>query len=232
MSPRVMPENRITDILRAAARVFSRKGYRLTQMEEIAKEANVSKATLYYYFKSKIHLFYYLLENGVPEDNESVPPPEDSPKLSEGDMLQFLQERLKKRSQLKSVDNFLKSESDTIDLEHELTEILGEMWELQERHRIQIVVLEKSADEFPELADVYDKYARREILRQLEEYFESRMRLRLIRPIKSVPTVARLIMESLAWFAWKQLAVPIVPRFTQSETLPELVLIFAQGLSK
>lgn len=232
MSPRVMPENRIADIVRAAASVFSRKGYRLAQMEEIAKEANVSKATLYYYFKSKIHLFYYLLESGLPEAGASVPPPEDSPRLSERDMLKLLQSRLKKRSQLKSVDGFLKSAAEKVDLEQELLEILGEMWDLQERHRIQIVVLEKSADEFPELAEVYDKYARREVLRQLERYLESRMRLDVVRPLTSIPATARMIIESLAWFAWKQLRDRFTEHYTRSETLPEMVLVFANGLKK
>ena len=232
MSPRVMPENRIADIVRAAASVFSRKGYRLSQMEEIAKEANVSKATLYYYFKSKIHLFYYLLENGVPEDGVSVPPPEDFPRVSERDMLQLLQKRLKRRSQLKSIAGFLKSVPEKIDLEQELMEILGEMWELQERHRIQIIVLEKSADEFPELAEVFDKYARREVLRQLERYIESRMRLGVTRPLTSIPTIARMIIELLAWFSWKQIGAPNTPHFPKAETLPEMVLIFANGLKK
>ena len=232
MSPRVMPENRIADILRAAATVFSRKGYRLAQMEEIGKEANVSKATLYYYFKSKIHLFYYLLDNGAPEEGESAQPPEDSPRLSEHDMLQLLQERLKRRSQLKSIAGFLKTDPEKIDLEQEMMEILGEMWELQERHRIQIIVLEKSAYEFPELAEVFDKYARREVLRQLERYIESRMQRGEIRSVKSVPTVARMIIELLAWFSWKQLGDPITPHFPKSEALPEMVLIFANGLKK
>jgi len=225
-----MPENRIADIIRAAARVLSRKGYRLAQMEEIAKEADVSKATLYYYFKSKIHLFYFLLDNGVPEEGVSVPPPEDSPKLSEREMLRFLQDRLRKRSELKSVERLLESRSDAIDLERELMEILGEMWDLQEKNRIQIVVLEKSADEFPELADVYDKYARREILRQLEDYLESRARLGAVRPLASIPAIARMLMESLAWFAWKQRRTRPSDYFTRAETLPELVTIFARGL--
>lgn len=232
MSPRVMPENRIADILRAAATVFSNKGYRLTQMEEIAKEADVSKATLYYYFKNKIHLFYYLLEHGVPEDGVSVPPPEDFPRLSERDMLKLLQERLRKRSELKSIEKLLKSKRDTIDPERELLEILGEMWDLQERNRIQIVVLEKSADAFPELAEVYDKYARREILRQLERYIESRIRLGAIRPLTSIPATARMIIEALAWFAWKQLGDQISDQYTRSDTLPEMVSIFARGLQK
>jgi hypothetical protein len=73
MSPRVTPENRIPDIIRAAIAVFGHKGYRLAQMDEIAREADISKATLYYYFKSKLHLFYYILVAGT-EDEETAPP--------------------------------------------------------------------------------------------------------------------------------------------------------------
>jgi AcrR family transcriptional regulator len=201
-------------------------------MEEIAKEASISKATLYYYFKGKIHLFYYLLEYGVPDDGVSVPPPEESPRMNERDMLQFLRERLKTRTHLKSIEEFLESEPDGIDLNLELLAILGEMWDLQERHRIQIIVLEKSALEFPELAEVYDKYARREVLRQLEHYLQSRIRLGIVRPLTSIPATARMIIESLSWFAWKQLRDQTIDHFTRSRTLPEMVSIFANGLKK
>lgn len=40
-------------ILEAAERVFAQKGYSLATMDDIAKEAQFSKATLYRYFKSK-----------------------------------------------------------------------------------------------------------------------------------------------------------------------------------
>ena len=230
MSPRVMPENRIPDIIGAAAKVFSRKGYRLTQMEEIAKVAGVSKATLYYYFKSKIHLFYYLLEYGVPEDGASVPPPGDSPSITERDMLELLRKRLKRRTRLKSIAGFLKNKTGAVNLASELEQILGEIWDLQEKNRIQIVILEKSAFEFPELAKVYDKYARRQVLHQLERYIESRVSLGFIRPLNSVPAVARMIMESISWFGWKQMGDRISSRFSQSETLPDIVAILADGL--
>lgn len=233
MSPRVMPEDRIPNIIRAAACVFSRRGYRLTQMEEIAKEADVSKATLYYYFKSKIHLFYYLLENGVPPDGVSVPPPEDSPRISERDLLELVKRRLEKLSRLASISEFLKNEPENIDLAAELEQILGEMWELFERNRVQIVILEKSAFEFPELAEVYDKYARGQVLRQLEQYLAGRMRLGAIRRLHSVAATARLILESTAWFGFKQVGEHLSPvRYPKSEALPELISIFAEGLKK
>jgi TetR/AcrR family transcriptional regulator len=44
-------------ILDAARRVFQEKGYQSTTMDKIAEEAELSKATLYLYFKNKDDLF-------------------------------------------------------------------------------------------------------------------------------------------------------------------------------
>lgn len=49
------------EILEAAARVFARKGYAAATMEEIAQEAEFSKAALYFYFKNKEELFLSLI---------------------------------------------------------------------------------------------------------------------------------------------------------------------------
>jgi AcrR family transcriptional regulator len=237
MSPRVTPKHRIPDIIRAAADVFGQKGYRLAQMEEIARAAGVSKATLYYYFKSKMHLFYYLLENGIPADGESAPAPGDFSLRSEDEFLGLVKERLKRRSKLASIADILESDSsggpEGIDPAHEVERILGEMWDLFESNRVQIVILENSAFEFPELARVYDRYARQQVLSQLERYLEHRTRAGAIRPLKSIAMTARLIVESLAMFAWKLSGDYFSNvRFPKSEALPELVAMFANGLRK
>jgi len=44
-------------ILEAAKRVFHRKGFDGTRMQEIADEAGINKALLHYYFRSKENLF-------------------------------------------------------------------------------------------------------------------------------------------------------------------------------
>lgn len=54
--PKVVPEYKEiakNKIIMAAVKVFSKKGYHGSTMDEIAKEVGVSKATLYTYFKSK-----------------------------------------------------------------------------------------------------------------------------------------------------------------------------------
>jgi AcrR family transcriptional regulator len=54
-------------ILSAAQRVFSRKGYEATTMEDIASEAGFGKASLYFYFKGKEEVFLSLIKAGLEE---------------------------------------------------------------------------------------------------------------------------------------------------------------------
>lgn len=51
------------DILRAALRVFSQKGYAAATMDEIARAVELSKAGVYFYFPSKEALFAASLKN-------------------------------------------------------------------------------------------------------------------------------------------------------------------------
>lgn len=51
-------EARIRHILQCAARIFRRKGYHGTRMEEIAAELRMTKANLYYYFRNKEDILY------------------------------------------------------------------------------------------------------------------------------------------------------------------------------
>ena len=50
-------------ILEAAQRLFAEKGYRGTSVQEITDGANVNKAMLFYYFKRKEGLYFYLIQN-------------------------------------------------------------------------------------------------------------------------------------------------------------------------
>jgi AcrR family transcriptional regulator len=58
-------EQRRQLILEAAKQVFSRKGYQATAMVDIAREARLGKATLYYYFPTKDDLYLAVYEAGV-----------------------------------------------------------------------------------------------------------------------------------------------------------------------
>jgi TetR/AcrR family transcriptional regulator, repressor for uid operon len=52
-------------IVDAAIITFSKHGYDRTKMDDIAETANLSKGTIYLYFKSKEELFYAISENNI-----------------------------------------------------------------------------------------------------------------------------------------------------------------------
>jgi AcrR family transcriptional regulator len=58
---RVSPEARRAQILEAALRCFSEKGYHEATMDDLAREAGLSKGSLYWHFKSKAEVFAGLL---------------------------------------------------------------------------------------------------------------------------------------------------------------------------
>ena len=57
-----MSKNKIAE---AAIKLFSELGYHRTSMDDIAKEANVAKGTLYYHFSGKGELFERIVTDGI-----------------------------------------------------------------------------------------------------------------------------------------------------------------------
>jgi AcrR family transcriptional regulator len=64
-------ENRLF-ILQAAEKVFVQKGYRLATVDDIAEEAQFSKATLYRYFKSKSDVFFEIISSSFKESYDGI----------------------------------------------------------------------------------------------------------------------------------------------------------------
>jgi len=58
-------ERRRNDIIDAAERLFFKKGYEHVTMDDIAAEAELSKGTLYLYFKSREDLHYAIVMRGL-----------------------------------------------------------------------------------------------------------------------------------------------------------------------
>ncbi len=56
-------EERKDYIAKIASRVFSEKGYQTTSLQDVAHEAEISKAGIYHYFKSKEEILAYILIN-------------------------------------------------------------------------------------------------------------------------------------------------------------------------
>jgi AcrR family transcriptional regulator len=84
-------------ILEAAERVFGRKGYSSTRVDDIAGEAQFSKATLYKYFASKKEIFMEIISNAFEE--------------SEKRLMKIQKEKVSAEKKLKEVIYFISSYS-------------------------------------------------------------------------------------------------------------------------
>src|SRR6266540_4572499 len=65
--------DRLEDVVQAGAEVFARRGYRRTQMADVAAAMGVSPGNLYNYVDSKDALFYLVLRRMLGERPGDLP---------------------------------------------------------------------------------------------------------------------------------------------------------------
>ena len=124
-------------ILAAAQKVFARKGYHLTNVEEIAQEASLAKGTIYLYFKTKAELFLSLMEERTREMFAAVPEIIRAPMPAREKVLRLVQARLEFCDQNK--DFFHLFMSAQFDLEPAEKEKMGRRHIEQSREQVKLV---------------------------------------------------------------------------------------------
>jgi AcrR family transcriptional regulator len=184
----------------AALRVFGEKGYRRTQMADVAREMGVSAGTLYNYVVSKEALFYLVVDRAFQEAPTTELPKFPVPTPSPGAIAQRLRERLRADVALPQLEAAL-GRRRIGDARAELEGIVRELYTLVERTWPGIVVLERSAVERPELAQVFYVEMRRSLVARLETYLQARIRSGALRAVPHPRASARLILENVAEFA-------------------------------
>ncbi len=90
MSPKPnVSEERKEQIAEAASKVFAEQGFDRARMDDIAQEANLSKGTLYLYFKSKDAIITHLLERLFEREFADLYLLEDDPRPAPEKLLSF-----------------------------------------------------------------------------------------------------------------------------------------------
>jgi len=199
--PRTRPPDRLAQLIASAIKVFTTRGYRRTQMADVAREMGVSPGTLYNYVESKEALFHLLIERAF-HKGHSVPPanlplPTPPPEAT----LQLLRERLATEATFPRLDAALARQRVT-NVRAELEGVVRELYSLVAGNYHASALIERSALDWPELAAVWFGELRRSILQRLTQYLERRIERGHFRPVPDAPTAARLILEVVAWFAW------------------------------
>jgi AcrR family transcriptional regulator len=195
-----MPDDRFEQLIETATQVFIEQGYRRTQMADVAEAMGVAKGTLYLYVESKEALFD--LACRWADGPRPVPPPDALPVRTPaaGTTLAYVGERLAREGQVPALTAALAARR-VRNAGDELARIVGELYDVLARNRRGLKVIDRSARDMPELADLWFSGARGGFLSLLTQYLEDRLRRRVFRPVPDVAAAARLILETIVFWA-------------------------------
>jgi AcrR family transcriptional regulator len=200
---------RLPEVIAAAVRVFTREGYRSARMSDVAAEMGLSEAAIYRYVGSKEGLFvlairHALLLEDMPEGELPLSPAPLAATLAEA------REYIAEVVPFGTLAEALSGEPSEVPggAAAELEEILRELFTLESQTRKAADMLERSARELPEMADLMNQGIRAPVLAALTQYLQSRVQAGLLRRTPDTETTARLVLETLTWFARHRFSDP------------------------
>jgi len=196
--PRPSKEERFDALVAAGLRVFAERGFRKAQMADVAAAMGVSQGTLYNYVESKEALFSLCLDRLLEPDAPMPALPVTVP--SPADLLNGLRRRLSELWALPRLEKALATRRPS-DVQAELSEVIEEGYEAIGGRRLAFDAIERSAREMPEIAEVFYVDFRRKLIGRYTAYIEARIRSKQFRPQLDPPTAARLVIETVTYFA-------------------------------
>lgn len=196
---RVPASERLASIAAAATEVFGRLGYRGTRTADVASRAGMSAGSLFTYVESKEALFHLVFLHGLGLLTEAppvlplgTPGPGETIALLDRALREFPEPRL--RAALAG--------DEPADVGQELRGIVEERYDLVERYWPLLAVIERCSVELPELGALWFDAARHGYYAELGEYLKRRTASGRLRPMPDAMVAARIVTESVAWFAW------------------------------
>jgi AcrR family transcriptional regulator len=198
--PRKTPDDRFDQLIDTATQVFIEQGYRRTQMADIAEAMGVAKGTLYLYVESKEALFDLACRRADAPRPVLQPTVLPVPTPAAGATLAYVAERLARERELPALTTAL-GRRRVRDAEGELALIVGELYDRLARNRRGLELIDRSARDLPELAALWFTGARGGLLVLLTQYLEDRLRRRLFRPVPDRGAAARLMLETIVFWA-------------------------------
>jgi AcrR family transcriptional regulator len=211
---------RFEQLLDSATAVFIDRGYRRAKMADIAGEMGVSPGTIYLYVEGKEVLFDLVIRRHLLGEQPEVPGDlpiggqtlEDSLGVIReaiGEVVELLEETL---------------DSDTPEnARDEFEELLLEWYDIIAEYHLAIRLIEASAVDWPELSDLFYNVFRQRALDSLRTYLELRSSEGVLRKVPSSDVGARLINETVAWFAMHRHGDPHAGDFTDEEARQTVV---------
>jgi AcrR family transcriptional regulator len=222
---RRIPSNRFDELVRKATQVFIARGYRLTQMSDIAEAVGVAKGTLYGYVESKDALLRLCLYYG--DEVGPIEVPETLPLRAPvaGEIGLQVKESLAQGLRLPLLAAAQKTQR-ALDPAAELRGVIGELYDLMAVNRHRIKLLDRCMDH-PDLGGLWQQAGRIQSRLDLTRYLEARIRAGQVRVVPDVALAARIVIETCATWAvhihWDRAPESYEPELARSNAIDFLV---------
>lgn len=198
---RSIPPERFPQLIDVATKTFIARGYRLTQMADVADALGVAKGTVYGYVESKEALFDAALRFA---DGQADPPaPAELPLRTpaRGATVRYVRERLTKVAADLVLIKIMSGAVVIDDAGRELEAVLGDLYERLAKNRLALKLVDRCAADYPELAKVWFGEGRWAQHQLLVELLRRRAKRGQLRALHNPEIVARTMLETIAFWA-------------------------------
>lgn len=198
--PRKRPADRFDQLVDAATRVFiASGGFKRASIDEVAKVLGVAKGTLYLYVESKEALFDLVLRRA---DHRDLPEPELPVRTpAAGATVTFLRERMTLGALLEAIGEVLESDEPARPVCEELELVFDALYDSMSENRTTIRLVNNSAFDLPEIAEIWFGGTRGTLNRRLADYLARRADAGHLRALPEPVAAARFFTETVHWFA-------------------------------
>ncbi|BBM88303.1 TetR/AcrR family transcriptional regulator [Candidatus Uabimicrobium amorphum] len=195
--PRKHDINKAVQIIETATNIFIRNGYKRSKMEDVTKSLGLSTGSIYRYFKSKEALFDLILRVNI----EDIDLGEIKwPLASTQDTLNFLQKSTLLERRFPTLTQSLQQDC-TSEHRQQFAQIIGEIYDVLAKYRIGIKLIESSALDWPELAELWFKKRRQQMFTLLTSYIEKSISQGHIPQVVDINASVRFVVNTITFFA-------------------------------
>jgi AcrR family transcriptional regulator len=193
------------EVAAVAGRVFVDKGFRGAGISDVSAGLGLSHGALYTYVHSKEALLYLALLLAVePASIDGLSLPVAAPTSEQ--IVALVETWADTHATLPVLAAACGRRGRPV--EDELGGVVDELYSFVEYNRGLLSLVERCAQDLPELAQAYFVRRRRSLVEQLGTYLGRRIRSGHLRAVPDVAAAARFVVEAITWFAWHRVEDP------------------------
>ncbi len=212
----------------AAFAAFVTEGYRRTQVQDVATRMKVSIGTIYKQVESKEALFELAVRWALALPLEAERPLRSRP-------LAEITAMVRRKISARFVWPVLKAALRTgrsANGRAQLAAVLNELYDGCSRERRFIALLDRCAQDLPELAEAYVNSVKVRYLADLADFLRRQQRRGLIRATGGLPATARATIEAVVWMGCHRHFDSLPPPIDDADAREAIVAMLTQGVCR